>query len=90
MLAEQGLPVPPVDPSDGERYAYLVRAFGLGVIGLADFSGEFYSHLPAWDDQSLMEQRVVVLLDAWERKQDEEGRTALVTDMRAAVRGKRG
>lgn len=85
MLAEQGVPVPPERPTDDERFAYLLQAFALGVVGVPDFYGEFYVRLPAWDEQSPMQRQVVVLLDDWEQEQDEQRRTTLVAEMRGAV-----
>lgn len=85
MLAQQGVPAAPDRPTDDERFAYLARAFGMGVLALSDFYGEFYARLPAWDEQSPMQREVVVLLDDWEHEQDEQRKETLVAEMRAAV-----
>lgn len=90
MLGEQGVPVPPESATDSERFAYLLRGFGLGVVAFSDFYGHYYGQLPAWDEQSSMQRRVTTLLDDWEHEQDEARRDALVTDMRATVRNAGG
>ena len=90
MLEEQDVPAPPTQPTDAERYEYVSRAFGLGVIPFSDYYAEFYPNLPEWSRQSPLQQRVVRLLDDWETETTPSKRDAIVERVREAVAADEG
>lgn len=83
MLTEQGIDVGRVleDP-----YPVLLEAFAAGLISAADLESPFYLRLPAWDSQSPIDRRLVVLFDDREHATDPVARAVNEERMRAIVR----
>lgn len=90
MLDEQGVPAPPAEPTEGECFDYVSRAFGLGVLPFSEFYGRFYASVPEWTKQSPLQQRVVRLLDDWETETTPSKRHAIVARIRQAVAADHG
>ena len=85
MLEEQGLPAPPVNPTDDEQYAYVEQAFGLGIVPLSEFYGRFLATVPAWEQQTPMQRSVLHLMDELDAEAEPERRSAIVERIRLAV-----
>lgn len=82
MLREQGV-TPPAPPA-GEDAAYMTAlwAVGLGGISVGEFSVVFYDFLPAWNDQSEVQRRLVRLLHEWDLESDAEARQSIAATIR--------
>lgn len=85
MLEEQGIPAPPAQPTEAERFEYVSRAFGLGVLPFSEYYGPFYANLPDWHRQSPLQQRVVRLFDDWENGSTPMKRETIVERIREVV-----
>jgi hypothetical protein len=85
MLVEQGVPAPPVQPTEAERFEYVSMAFGLGVLPFHEYYGELYGNIPEWSRQSPLQQRVVRLLDDWETETTPSKCDAIVERVRQVV-----
>lgn len=85
MLDEQGVPAPPAEPTEGELFDYVRRAFALGVLPFSEFYGRFYANVPEWTKQSPFQQRVIRLFDDWETETTPSKRDAIVDCIRQAV-----
>lgn len=90
LLEEQGVPAPPEQPTESERYEYVSKAFGLGVLGFREYVEEFYANLPEWGRQSPLQQRVVLLLDDWDTETSPDERAAVAERVRAVVAAEQG
>ncbi|MEV0291431.1 MULTISPECIES: hypothetical protein [unclassified Kribbella] len=85
MFETLGMPVP--DPSDTTaEWDFLLRAFGFWDLSIANFYGPFMDRLPAWDDQSPIERTLTLLLEELDRETTLRRKSAVVEQMRAAVR----
>lgn len=84
MLAAHGIAVPSA-PDETGRYALLLRAFADGWLPWQDFEGPFYARLLAWEEQSELDQTLVVMLGELDAEVTPHGRESVAEAMRCAV-----
>lgn len=84
MLAAHGIAVPSA-PNETGRYALLLRAFADGWLPWQEFEGPFYARLLAWDDQSELDQTLVVMLGELDSEATPQGRELVAEAMRCVV-----
>jgi hypothetical protein len=85
MLAEHEVPASGPGATERERFAFILRAFSGGGLGLGAFLTALYRGLPEWHEQSEVQRALVMLATQLDLEISPDRKARIVTTMREAA-----